>query len=134
LLNMITGIDHPTSGQVTVLPDIVAGADPNAAPSGGRSINEWFNTANFTAPKPGTYGNLGMQSNYNPSLFNLDLSLFKNFSFAERYRLQLRAEAMSATNTPHWGTPGNIQGDPNFGRITWAGGSRTITLSMRLQF
>ena len=112
----------------------MAGANPNAAPSGGRSINEWFNTANFTDPTPGTYGNLGMQSQYSPGLVNLDLSLFKTFAFADRYRLQFRMEADSATNTPHWGTPNNTQGDPSFGRITWAGGSRTVVLSMRLQY
>ena len=117
-----------------MLPDLVTGANPNAAPPGGRSIDEWFNTANFTAPKPGTYGNLGMQSNYNPSMFNLDLSLFKTFTFGDRYRLQFRGEALSATNTPHWGTPGNIQGDPNFGRITSAGGSRSVVFSMRFQY
>jgi len=128
------GCGDPDSGQVTVLPDIKSGADPNAAPAGGRSISQWFDTSNFTAPKAGTYGNLGMQSNFAPGMVNLDLSLFKTFAFAERYRLQFRAEADGATNTPHWGTPNNTQGDPNFGSINWAGGSRRVILSIRFQY
>ncbi len=128
------GCGDPDSGQVTVLPNILPGANPNAAPAGGRTINEWFNTANFTAPTPGTYGTLGMQSNFSPGLVNLDMSLFKSFTIAERYRLQLRVEADSATNTPHWGTPDNTQGDPNFGVISTAGGSRSVILSMRFQY
>ena len=42
-------------------PDLVSGANPNAAPSGGRTPSEWFNTANFTAPASLTQGNLGRQ-------------------------------------------------------------------------
>ena len=40
-----------------------------------------------------------------PSYTNLDLSLFRTFSFAKK-TLQLRVEALNATNTPHFSNPG----------------------------
>jgi hypothetical protein len=117
-----------------VLPDLAAGANPNAAPAGGRTVDHWFDPASFTAPAAGTYGNLGMQSNYGPGLANLDLSLFKTFAFAERYRLQVRAEADNFTNSPHFGFPNNTQGDPGFGQITSSWGERRVNFALRLQF
>jgi hypothetical protein len=116
------------------LPDLVPGANPNAVPPGGRTVNEWFDTASFTAPAPGTYGNLGMESNYAPGLANLDLSFFKTFAFTERYRLQFRAEADNFTNSPHFGVPNNMQGDPGFGQITSSYGERRVNFALRLQF
>ncbi len=40
-----------------------------------------------------------------PSYTNLDMSLFRTFSFAKK-TLQLRVEALNATNTPHFSNPG----------------------------
>jgi hypothetical protein len=117
-----------------MLPDLVAGANPNAVPAGGRTVDHWFDPASFTAPAAGTYGNLGMQSNYGPGLSNLDLSLFKTFDFSERYHFQFRAEANNLTNTPHFGFPNNTQGDPGFGQITYSSGERRVNLALRLQF
>ena len=48
-------------------PDIVSGS-ANAAPAGGRTPSEWFNTANFTAPAALTEGNVGDNTNYGPPL------------------------------------------------------------------
>jgi hypothetical protein len=37
---------------------------------------------------------------------NLDLSLFRAFKISDRWSAQFRAEALNATNTPHFGNPG----------------------------
>ena len=122
----------------TVRPDLVAGKDPNAAPSGGRTPDQWFDITAVTRPTPGTYGNLGNYSNYGPGTANLDFSLFKDFSITERYRIQFRAEFFNLTNTPQFRTDniGNQQGASNFGRIneTLPGTERHIQFALRFQF
>jgi hypothetical protein len=115
---------------------VVSGLNPDAAPSGGRTPSEWFNTAAVTAPAPLTEGNLGLQSNTSPPTRTLDFSVFKDFAFTERWRLQFRAESFNLTNTPQFSTPDNTLGDTNFGKVTGtaAGSERHIQFALRLQF
>ncbi len=117
-------------------PDLVAGANAQAAPSGGRTPSEWFNTANVTAPAPLTGGNLGLQSQTAPPTRTMDFSLFKDFPFTERVRLQFRAESYNLANTPQFGTPDNNLQDANFGRVTSTApaSERHVQFALRLQF
>jgi hypothetical protein len=117
-------------------PDLVAGANPNDAPSGGRNANQWFNIAAVTKPAPGTPGNLGLQTNNVPGQAYMDLSLFKAVNLTERFKMQFRAEAFNLTNTPQFGSPNRTQGDPNFGRIfdTQQGTQRRTQFALRFMF
>ncbi len=116
------------------LPDLVAGKDPNAAPPGGRTANEWFDVTNFVNPAKGTYGNLGLQTNRSPGIENIDLSIAKQVPIRESLRLQIQAEALNLFNTPRLGTPGNVQGSGSFGIITSATNERHVMLALRLMF
>jgi hypothetical protein len=51
------------------------------------------------------YGNAGVGIIRDLAQHNLDFSLFKNFSITERTKLQFRAEAFDAFNTPYFGDP-----------------------------
>lgn len=118
-------------------PELVAGTDPNAAPPGGRNPNEWFNIANFLPATAGGFdGNLGLQTNYGPPTRTLDFSLFKDFPFTERWRLQFRGEFFNIANTPQFGLPQNAQNSATFGQITTTqnGTERHIQFALRLQF
>jgi hypothetical protein len=117
-------------------PDLVSGTDANAAPSGGRRPAEWFNTANVTAPTPLTEGSLGLQTNYSPPTRSVDLSIFKDFPFTERWRLQFRAESFNLANTPQFDTPDNTLGNSTFGQVTatQVGTERHIQFALRLLF
>jgi hypothetical protein len=117
-------------------PDLVSGKDPKNAPSGGRTPFQWFDTSAVTAPAPGTQGTLGLQSNTDPGMKFLDLSLFKSFAITERYRIQFRAESFNLTNTPQFGQPQQQQGNPAFGRITstQAGTERKMQFALRFMF
>jgi hypothetical protein len=117
-------------------PTLVQGANPNAAPAGGRNPSEWFNTSNFMAPAALTEGNLGDNTNYGPSLKNIDFSVFKDFAFTERYRLQFRSEFFNLFNTPQFGTPDSGLSDSNFGKVTStnAGTERHIQFSLKFLF
>jgi len=117
-------------------PDVVSGMNPNAAPSGGRTPNEWFNTANVTAPASLTGGNVGLQTNTYPAIKNIDTSIFKMFPITERFKVEFRAESFNFFNTPHFENPDNNLQDANFGRITstYPGSERHIQFSLRVQF
>jgi len=101
----------------TTRPDVVPGRDPNAAPSGGRSPEEWFDTSAVTAPAVGTFGNLGNYSNIGPPRFNFDFSLFKDFRINEEMKVQFRAESFNLWNSPQFNNPNPTQGGGNFGQI-----------------
>jgi hypothetical protein len=117
-------------------PELLPGKNANAAPPGGRTPTEWFNTANVTKPAPLTEGNLGLQTNYAPPTKTVDLSLFKDFPFTERWKLQFRAESYNIANTPQFSVPNNNLGNAQFGEVTStaAGSERHIQFALRLQF
>ena len=117
-------------------PDAVPGKESDAAPSGGRTPNQWFDIANLVKPTAGTPGSLGLQTNRLPGQANMDLSLFKAVNLTERFKIQFRAEAFNLTNTPQFGSPNRIQGDPNFGRIfaTQDGTQRRTQFALRFMF
>ena len=89
----------------------------------------------------GTPGNLGVQSNNYPGQRSVDLSLFKDFPFTERFKVQFRAEAFNLANTPQWGNQSNggldvNLGDPLFGHITatQSNTQRHIQFALRFMF
>ncbi len=81
-------------------------------------LNEYFNTAAFTANAPGTFGDSPRNVLRNPVFDNVDLAFMKNFPFHERYRLQFRWEMFNAFNRTWFAAPDATVGDLNFGRIT----------------
>jgi hypothetical protein len=102
--------------------------------------NQWFNPNAFVLPAAGTYGNQGRGVLNGPGLADVDLSLFKNFSIAERFKVQFRSEFFNALNHSNFGTPNAIvfsgtQVSSTAGLITsTATTSRQIQFGMKLIF
>lgn len=108
--------------------------NPNL-PSGQRTIKHWFNTAAFSAPVQGTFGNSGRNVVKAPPLRDYDFSLFKNFHFGERTALQFRAETFNLLNHPPFNAPGlDVTTPATFGQITTARDPREIQLALKLTF
>ena len=128
-----TAGNNQTADQVKSTVDILHGVGPG---------NPWFDPLAFSQPTlPGVFGNSGRNIISGPGFFNLDASLFKIFSFRERFKLELRGEAFSITNTAQFSNPNtgvnNYNVDPaksNFGIISGAGGGRNLQLGMKLSF
>ncbi len=80
------------------------------------------------------FGNLGWNVLTGPGFWNLDASLFRNFTITERFKLQFRGEGFSVLNTPQWNNPSTDINSVNFGKITGAGGARSIQLGAKLTF
>jgi hypothetical protein len=104
--------------------------------------NPWFDPTAFTQPTAaGVFGNSGRGLMSGPGFFNLDASLFKVFAIREKFKLEVRGEAFSVTNTPQFNNPNtgvnnyNVDSSKNtFGVITGSGGARTLQLGARLTF
>lgn len=97
--------------------DLVAGQDiwlDDAAVPGGRRLNP----AAFAQPAAGRQGTLGRNALRSFSVNQVDLALRRQFSFSEKYRLQLRVEAFNAFNSPNFNTPASAFGFPGFGIST----------------
>jgi hypothetical protein len=133
------------------LPDYAAGytGNGNTPPSGGRTTNEWFNTADFVeaysnqAAGIATGGDVGLQTITGPPVKTLDFSMFKTFRITERFHMQFRAEALNLGNFAILNQPDLSIGDSklyggngNFGVITGAavGTERHVQFSLRLTF
>jgi len=80
------------------------------------------------------FGNLGRNFMDGPGAWSLDASIFRSFEFKERFKLQFRGEAFSVVNTPRWSDPNTDLTSSNFGKITGAGGARSMQLSVKLLF
>lgn len=101
-------------------------------------LDRWFNTEAFSNPLGYTYGNLSrtLPNVHTDSLYNIDLSLFKNF-IRENVKLQFRAEAFNFTNTPTFGEPGRALNSATFGVVTAQAFNpkpREVQLALRLTF
>jgi hypothetical protein len=84
-------------------------------------LNRWFDTSVFSQPAPFSLGNLPplIAKLRNHHINNMDLSIFKQFAFTEKLRLQFRAEAFNAFNRVRFSSPNtDVNAGANFGRVT----------------
>jgi hypothetical protein len=95
---------------------------------------QWFNTAAFSMPAFGTFGNAGRNLLEGPGYQNVNLAVLKRISLAGRTSLQLRAEAFNLLNRVNFDLPDNFFGSPTFGQILSAGSPRHIQFGARLMF
>lgn len=112
-------------------PDLIG--DPELS-ADERSISRWFNAGAFAAPSAFRFGTSPRSVLRGPGVFNLDLSLAKNFRLTEQVITELRGEFYNATNHTNFGLPGAVLGAANFGAINSARAPRTIQLGLRISF
>jgi len=88
------------------------------------------------SPQPGTTGNtaINLPGLHGPSNLGLDVALNKKFVLTEGTTFSIRADVVNILNSPVWGNPTTNINSANFGKITTAGGARTVTISGRFDF
>lgn len=102
---------------------------------GQRSSARWFNTAAFTSPTPGSFGNSARMEIHVPGLEDVDASATKSFRFLESQQVMFRAEFFNALNHVNLGPPGtSILNTAAFGRITTAGDPRVVQFGLKYSF
>ncbi len=70
----------------------------------GQAFYDWRRFAPVTEPR---FGTAGFNILRGPGLVNLDLGIVRRFDLTERWKMEFRAEAFNATNTPHFANPSN---------------------------
>jgi hypothetical protein len=106
--------------------------NPNL-PSDQRSAARWFDTAAFSMPAFGTFGNAGRNSVEGPGYRNLNLAVVKLVPIGDA-RLQLRLETFNLFNSDNFDLPDPFLGSPTFGQILSAGSPRRLQLGIRAIF
>jgi hypothetical protein len=141
---VVSGVDHSRTGIGQDRGTLIAGSDPYtpgacaAAGVAGKSCVDWLNPAAFVRPTSvplGTFGNVGKNSFRLPGSFTWDAGLSKNFPFAERWKLQFRAEFFNVLNRTNFGDASNRLSTTNsFGTIQSASEPRIGQLALKLSF
>jgi hypothetical protein len=85
-------------------------------------------------PAPGQLSNLSKGYLRGPSAIGLDMNLVKRVRISETRNFEFRMDVINILNTPRWGTPNMNINSTSFGRITSAGGNRSFTGNLRLNF
>jgi outer membrane receptor protein involved in Fe transport len=114
------------------------GANDRPNVTGDPSIDDpsearWFDTAAFSLPAFGTFGNAGRNALEGPGYANVNVALLKHVSLGGT-RLQLRAEAFNVLNRANLDLPDNYFGSPTFGQVLSAQAPRRVQLGARLLF
>jgi hypothetical protein len=69
-----------------------------------------------------------------PGFRNVDMGLFRDFSFKDRVRLQFRAEFTNFFNLVSLNAPNSALSSTSFGKITTARDMRQLQMGLRLTF
>jgi hypothetical protein len=123
-------------------PNVVPGCDKSAASSGAARLNNWFNTACFTAPADFTFGN---ESRVDSSLRadgvnNFDVAAFKNLVLDHEgsTSLEFRVEVFNLFNRTQFAAPNTTccsSNNANFGVVTsTAPGTNPRLIQFALKF
>ncbi|MBZ5552642.1 MAG: TonB-dependent receptor [Acidobacteriia bacterium] len=130
--------------------DLTAQGTPNTHPDQIREPNnqfttgQYFDVSAFQIPPTNQVTNIRLRAGNvarnlltGPGTSNLDLSIFKNFKFKERYVTQFRAQFYNFTNTPQFAQPnGDITNVGQRGQIldTRLSSERQIEFAIRFSF
>ncbi len=101
-------------------------------PSGGSTIQEWFNPAAFLRAPDGTWGNVRRNSLYGPGINTFNLEAAKSFTIpwrGEGIGIQFRADAQNVFNHPCFSPPGNTALTGSSGPGTPYSGGPALTRS-----
>jgi len=151
----VTNIVTTPANSATLISNCVAKApDPSTLATGGCFAN---GSSVMTPPAAGTFGTMGRNLFRDSGYRNVDFSVFKNFTWKERYNAQFRLEMFNIFNHPVFanpygasqgssggnndpsapgafggaiGTPDVVAGNPLVG----SGDSRNIQVGLKLTF
>jgi len=132
-------LSAPFLGIDQLRPNLVPGA--SLTPTNYSAPYNQFNTAAFSTPAWGAYGDTPRNYGRGPGFVQMDMSLAKTTKLTERLGLQFRGDLFNIFNHPNFSNPSGYLNDVNFGKSTTTignlvgtGTSRQAQLSVKLVF
>jgi len=109
---------------------------PVVLPRAQRTALDFFDTAAFSPPAPGDYGEAGRDTIPGPGFVNFNMSLDKQVVFSREHGIQgdFRVTADNIFNTPKFTELATTVNGEGFGRVTSVGAMRSVIFSLRLRF
>jgi hypothetical protein len=109
---------------------------PVSLPASEQSTLDYFNTAAFTLPPTGEFGNAGRNTIPGPRTINFNMALgrFLTLSREKGVRADFRIEANNIFNTPNFSGLATVVNALDFGRVTSVRDMRSLQFSFRLRF
>jgi trimeric autotransporter adhesin len=107
-------------------------AQATGAPVAGGS--GFFNTAAFTTPVSGTYGDAGRNTIPGIPYYSLTASFFRSFRIDDKRRFEFRIDSTNPLNSVEIRGINTTVGSINYGIATNAYAMRSVTATARLRF
>jgi len=129
-LTVLSSLDNALTGTTDQFPN-ATGISPYAP---NRGILHWLNTAAFSQPAVGTYGNSNPQNVTGPGSIEIDMALVRTFKILEKTSVMFRAEAFNLPNHLNPGNPVVDFSSNNFGQILLANDPRIMQMALKYIF
>jgi hypothetical protein len=94
----------------------------------------FFNTAAFTVPAAGTFGDAGRDTIPGIPHFSLTASFFRSFRIDEKRRIEFRIDSTNPLNNVNITAINTTVNSIQYGLPTGAAGMRSMTATVRLRF
>lgn len=134
--NSRTGGNH--AARANCIGDPFAGATADRKRYVNSGPGFFLNPAAFAVPGIGQFGTCGPRTFHGPGIENVDFSVFKNFVFAERFRLEFRSEFFNLFNHANFQNPNSSVAPSSlgsFGRtFSTIADPREIQFALKLYF
>jgi hypothetical protein len=98
------------------------------------TVLQWFNTAAFTLPATGQFGNSGRNILIGPTTLVFNMSMSKNIQLKDNMGFEIRADASNIFNTPQFTAIDTTVNSPTYGQVIGVGAQRRINLNLRYRF
>ncbi|MFB3902899.1 MAG: hypothetical protein ACE15E_05550 [Acidobacteriota bacterium] len=100
-----------------------------------RSTAQWFNTAAFRLPDPGTFGDAGRNTITGPGSWTVNMNLSRSIALkGESRRLLITVQGSNLLNHANYTGINTVVNSTAFGRVTSVGQMRRAQLNLRYMF